>query len=75
MTSQGDRLRRELLADALADAAQALRAGDARADALALHVLAFKPVREQWAKLAPLTVHPRDRAEARRILAGWVSSS
>lgn len=71
MTSQGDRLRRELLADALADAAQALRAGDARADDLARHVLAFGLLREKWAKLAPLTVQPRDQKAARRLLAGW----
>jgi len=63
-------VRRHLLADLLDDAARALRSGDDRADALAVHVLTFGPLREQWAKLAPLTVRPRDQQAARRLLAG-----
>jgi hypothetical protein len=77
MTASGDaarlRMRRELLADALVDAARALRSGDDRAEALAAHVLAFGPLREQWAKLVPLTVRQRDQQAARRILAGLMA--
>ena len=62
-------MRRDLLADLLDDARRLILAGDARAEALAAHILSFEPLRDAFAKLGPLVVHPRDRAEARRTLA------
>lgn len=66
---QPERLRRELLADVVFDAAQALRAGDDRAEALALHLLSFEPLRAILGRLGVLTTHQRDRAAAKRVLA------
>jgi len=69
MTASGCAMRRELLVDLLDDARRLILAGDDRGEALAAHILAFEPLQAAFAKLAPLVVHPRDRAEARRTLA------
>jgi len=52
------------------EALRALLAGDVGAELLALHVLRFQPLADRLRCMGPGLVRPRDRATARRALAG-----